>query len=120
MKNDVAKPVITVQSSNVGLGEALPQHARDAIQRTADKYFGHLSSASVHFRKDGHGYHCTVDIHMGALKHVIGESSDDDCRKAFDHALERAAKQLRRLKRELRDDKRHRSTESHHWEGSWA
>lgn len=119
MKNEVAKPVINVQSSNVGLGEALPQHAREAIQRTADKYFGHLSSASVHFRKDGHGYHCTVDIHMGALKHVIGESSDGDCYKAFGNALEHAAKQLRRLKRELRDDKR-RSTESHHWEDTWA
>jgi len=105
MKTDVA---ITVQSSNVGLGEALPRHARDAIRRTAAKYFGHLSSASVHFRRDGDGYHCTINIQMGALPNVIGEAAADDCYAAFDSALEHAAKQLRRMKREVRDDKRRR------------
>jgi len=115
MKTGETNHNITVQSSNVGLGEALPQRAREAILKVADKYFGHLSSAAVHFSKDGHSYRCTVDIHMGALKHVIGEASEADCHKAFDHALERAAKQLRRMKREVRDDKRHRGTEAQHW-----
>ncbi len=44
-------------------------------------------------------------MQMGALSIVTGEAVAPDCYKAFDAALGKAAKQLRRLKRALRDDK---------------
>jgi hypothetical protein len=40
---------ISVQSSNIELGDALPAHARQSILRVAGKYFGRLSTAAVHF-----------------------------------------------------------------------
>jgi ribosomal subunit interface protein len=99
------KPLITVQSSTVELGEALPTYARTGVERVASKYFGHLSGAAVYFSREGASYRCTVNMQMGILRIVTGEAIAPDCHKAFDGALEKAAKQLRRLKRALRDNK---------------
>ncbi|HEY8380909.1 MAG TPA: ribosome-associated translation inhibitor RaiA [Microvirga sp.] len=96
---------ITVQSSNVDLGDQLPQHARESIQRVAGKYFGQLTAAAVHFTREGQSYRCTVNVHMSGTKMMTGEALDGDAYQAFNGALNKAAKQLRRKKRALREDK---------------
>jgi ribosomal subunit interface protein len=100
---------ISVQSSNVDLGDALPAHARQAILRVAGKYFGRLNSAAVHFVREGKAYRCTVNLRMGALRMRSGEASSPDIYAAFDAALERVATQLRRTKRAVREDKGERT-----------
>jgi ribosomal subunit interface protein len=105
MKLDIIEAPITVQSSTVDLGEILPDHARQSILRVAAKYFGRLTRASVHFNREGAGYRCTVTMQMGGTKIAAGEALDEDCYKAFDAALSKAAKQLRRKKRAVRKDK---------------
>ncbi|WP_201830772.1 ribosome hibernation-promoting factor, HPF/YfiA family [Microvirga zambiensis] len=99
---------ILVQSSTVDLGENFPEFARTNIRRVAEKYFGRLSSASVHITRDGITYRCTVNIQMGSLKTMSGEAKDKDLYTAFRAALQKSAKQLRRSKRELREDKAER------------
>lgn len=96
---------ITVQSSNIDLGDALPQHARDGVEKVAAKYFGQLTSAAIHFTREGPNYRCSVNIQMGGAKVVTGEGLSDDAHQAFNTALAKAAKQLRRRKREVREDK---------------
>jgi len=96
---------ISVQSSNVDLGDALPAHARQAILRVAGKYFGRLHSAAVHFTREGKAYRCTVTMQMGALRMRSGEASSPDIYAAFDAALEKVATQLRRTKRAVQDHK---------------
>ena len=96
---------ITVQSSNVDLGEILPQHAREGIERVAGKYFGQLTTAAVHFTREGPSYRCTVNMQMSGTKMMTGEAQNNDAFQAFNTALTKAAKQLRRKKREVRDDK---------------
>jgi ribosome-associated translation inhibitor RaiA len=59
--------IVAVGSANVHLGDALPAHARESIQRVASKYFGHMSSASVHIGREGNDYRCTVIMQMGGL-----------------------------------------------------
>ncbi len=105
MKLDIIEAPITVQSSTVDLGEILPDYARQSILRVAAKYFGRLTRASVHFNREGAGYRCTVTMQMGGAKLAAGEALDEDCYKAFDAALNKAAKQLRRKKRAVREDK---------------
>ena len=95
---------IDVESANVHLGDGLPQHAREGIRRVAAKYFGHLTAASVHFRREGNAYCCTVTMRMGGLPMRSGEGQDKDIYGAFDAALAKVAKQLRRAKRALRED----------------
>jgi ribosomal subunit interface protein len=98
-------PTITVQSSNADLGEMLPQHARENISRVAGKYFGQLTSAAVHFTREGPTYRCTVNMQMGGNKIMSGEALSEDAYQAFNMALTKTAKQLRRKKREVREDK---------------
>jgi ribosomal subunit interface protein len=99
---------ITIQSSNVHLGDRLPDFARENILRVASKYFGRLNTAAVHFTKDGITYRCSVNMQMGALPMKSAEARDKDIYLAFNAALEKVAKQLRRTKRELREDKAER------------
>ena len=105
MKLHTVDKNITVQSSNVDLGSNLPEHARQSILRVASKYFGRLNTASVHFTREGITYRCSVNMQMGALPMKSGDARDKDIYLAFNSALDKVAKQLRRTKRELREDK---------------
>jgi len=96
---------ITVQSSTIDLGEALPNHARHRLSRITGKYFGRLNAAAVHFSRDGVGYRCTVNIQMGRLRTVSAQAVSPNIYAAFDRALEKAAKQLHRAKCQLCEDK---------------
>jgi len=105
MSPEGAENSILVQSSNVDLGDMFPDFARTNIRQVAGKYFGRLSNASVHVTREGITYRCTVNIQMGALKMMSAEAQNKDCYLAFNAALAKAEKQLRRAKRELREDK---------------
>jgi len=105
MKLQTVDKDITVQSSNVDLGGSLPEHARESILRVASKYFGRLNTASVHFNREGITYRCSVNMQMGALPMASGEAQNKDIYQAFNAALDKVAKQLRRTKREKREDK---------------
>ena len=118
MKLETVDKNIAVQSSNIDLGANLPSHARDSILKVASKYFGRLNAASVHFNREGTMYRCTVNVQMSALKMMSGEAKSTDIYAAFRLALERVAKQLRRAKRELREDKAERLDKHLAWFGS--
>ncbi|MBL0408619.1 ribosome-associated translation inhibitor RaiA [Microvirga aerilata] len=94
-----------MQSSTIHLGDGLPDYARENILRVASKYFGRLNTASAHFSKEGITYRCSVNIQMGGLPMKSADGRDKDIYLAFNAALEKVAKQLRRTKRELREDK---------------
>jgi ribosomal subunit interface protein len=100
-----ADNAITIQSSTIHLGDGLPDYARENILRVASKYFGRLNTASAHFTKEGITYRCSVNMQMGGLPMKSAEGKDKDIYLAFNAALEKVAKQLRRTKRELREDK---------------
>jgi ribosomal subunit interface protein len=105
MKLDIIQAPITVQSSTIDLGDTLPEHARSRIMQVAQKYFGRLTRGAVHVNREGAAYRCSVSMQMGSHKPAVGEALDEDCYKAFDAALGKAAKQLRRKKRAVREDK---------------
>jgi ribosomal subunit interface protein len=105
MKLDIIQAPITVQSSTVDLGDTLPEHARSRIMQVAQKYFGRLTRAAVHVNREGAAYRCSVSIQMRGTQPAVGEALNKDCYKAFDAALNKAAKQLRRKKRVVREDK---------------
>ena len=109
MAQDDVDRAITIQSSNIHLGDGLPDHARENILRVASKYFGRLNTASAHFTKEGITYRCSVNMQMGGLPMKSAEGKDKDIYLAFNAALTKVAKQLRRTKRELREDKAERT-----------
>ena len=105
MKLQTVDKNITVQSSSIDLGSNLPEYARESILRVAGKYFGRLNTASVHFNREGITYRCSINMQMGALAMKSAEARDKDIYLAFNAALNKLAKQLRRTKREVREDK---------------
>ena len=109
MAQDGADRAITIQSSNIHLGDGLPDYARENILQVASKYFGRLNTASAHFTKEGITYRCSVNMQMGGLPMKSAEGKDKDIYLAFNAALGKVAKQLRRTKRELREDKAERT-----------
>ena len=104
MKLESVESPIAIESGNVDLGESLRGHAEQAILKVAGKYFGRLTTATAHFNKEGFEYRCSVNLQMGGLPMVSAEAGNKDATLAFDTALGKAAKQLRRRKRELRED----------------
>jgi ribosomal subunit interface protein len=96
--------IVSVESANVHLGDGLPVHAWESIRRVAGKYFGHLSTASVQFGREGNDYRCTLTMQMGSLPVRSGEACNKDIYAAFDAALAKVTKQLRRAKWAQRDD----------------
>ena len=104
MKLESIETPITIGSGNVELDESFRAEAEESIRRTAGKYFGQLTDASVHFNQEGINYRCSVNMKMGGLQMVSAEAQADDTFQAFNSALAKVEKQLRRRKRELRDN----------------
>ena len=105
MKLESVEKPITIGSANIDLGDALRTHAEQSILKAAGKYFGRLTDASAHFNREGLDYRCSVSMKMGGLQTVAAEAQAPDARLAFDQALGKVEKQLRRMKRELREDR---------------
>ncbi|MGO1119149.1 ribosome hibernation-promoting factor, HPF/YfiA family [Rhodovibrionaceae bacterium A322] len=94
---------LTVEGRHIDVGDALRVYAEERLQSVLDKYFGDALAATVILSRDAHLYRASVAIHLGRGMDVQAESEAKDPYPAFDGALERLAKQLRRYKRRLKD-----------------
>ena len=96
---------ITIGSSNMDLGDALRAHVHEEIEAAAGKYMQRLTSAGVHFAHEGSNLRCSITVQVGSLPVMASEAQAPDAYLAFNQALAKAAKQMRRAKRAVRDDK---------------
>ncbi|WP_158266769.1 HPF/RaiA family ribosome-associated protein [Alsobacter soli] len=101
---------ITVGSAHVDLGSAFREMAQDEIRKAARKYLGDLTMASVHVAREGHAFRCSVNMQLGGNPVMSGEAEGTEAPIAFRTALAKVEKQLRRTKRELREDRQNRPT----------
>ena len=97
---------ITVSGHQMDVGEALRTYATDQITDMAGKYFGGVEDVAVTFSRTGKGgFGCSIRVHSGRGLHFDGHGEGAEAHVAFNQALGRVAKQLRRRKRALREDK---------------
>lgn len=102
---DIASRII-VSGHQVDVGETLRGHATEQLQALAQKYFGGAEDITCTFSRTGKGgFGCAIRVHSGRGLYFDGEGENGAAPVAFNQALERVAKQLRRRKRELREDK---------------
>lgn len=97
---------ITVQGKQMNVGDALRTHVSQKLEEMNNKYFNHGTDASVTFSKEGHGrglIRAHISVRIGSNIMVMADASEADAYLSFDTAAEKAAKQLRRYKRRLRD-----------------
>jgi ribosomal subunit interface protein len=99
---------IIVSGHQTDVGEALRAHATEQATRLSAKYFNGAEDITVTFSPGGKGagFGCNVRVHAGRGLFFDGHGDHaNNAYTAFASALERVAKQLRRQKRALREDK---------------
>jgi len=100
---------ISVKGKNLDVGEALRGHVTDTLGNAVTKYFMRAIDANVIFSRQGHWLRADISVHPGPRGLVVqGGSESTDAYTAFDGALERISKQLRRYKRRLSDHHKHK------------
>lgn len=102
---------ISVNGKSLDVGEALRGYAAEALETTVAKYFDRAIDANVTISREAYEFRADISVHALRSLLVQGSGRAADPYAAFDAAVERIAKQLRRYKRWLRDHHRRRGEE---------
>lgn len=99
---------IRVLGSHTDVGQSLTQYVQEHLEKTVTKYFDTALSAEVHVTKNGHLFKITLTVNEGVKGGILVKSNSEagDVYGAFNEALERVAKQLRRYKRKIKNYRR--------------
>lgn len=94
---------LTVKGKQIDVGESLRAYVESELSTAVEKYFANPIEASVVFSGEAHLYRSDILVHVG--RDMLLQSSGEALEPypAFDAALQRIAKRLRRYKRRLRD-----------------
>ena len=99
-------PRIAIHGHQLDLGEALRPFVTERLTAVSAKYFGGAEDMTARFSPTGNGgFSCSVRVHSGHDLLFDGSAEAPEARIAFTQALEHVAKQLRRRKRAMREDK---------------
>jgi ribosomal subunit interface protein len=110
-RQDVSVMDLTIKGKGLDIGEALRSHVEGEVNASVGKYFSRAHDATVSMSREAHRFRADITVHP--LRGVVVQShfAADDAYVAFDTALERVTKQLRRYKRRLTDHHKHRGAE---------
>ncbi len=99
---------IRVLGSHTDVGQALTQYIQEHLEKSIKKYFDNAVGAEVHLVKNGHLFKVTLTVNEGVKGGIVVKSDGEagDAYGAFNEAAERAAKQLRRYKRKIKNYRR--------------
>jgi len=94
---------VRVSGKQIEIGAALPDHVRQRTEAALTKHFDGGGEVNVVFSHEGSGFRsdCTAHLDSGVILKAHGDAAD--AHHAFDAALERLEKQIRRYKRKLRN-----------------
>ncbi len=94
---------LSVSGKQIDVGEALREHVAAALDGAVSKYFDAAIDGNVSFSREAHLTRCDIQVHARRGIFMQAEASAEEIYVAFDRALDRIAKRLRRYKRRLRD-----------------
>ena len=94
---------IQVSGKNMDLGDALQAHVADRLTDGVTKYFGRGAEAGVTFAKERHLVECEITAHLSSGVFLAAHGDGGDAYGAFDTALEKLEKRVRRYKRRLKN-----------------
>jgi len=96
---------VSVSGRQIDIGEALSNHAAAGIAAASEKYFSDPLNASVVFAKERAMFKADINIHVHRGIDMRASGEANEIYAAFDQALERVQKRLRRYHRKLKDHK---------------
>ncbi len=96
---------IKISGQAINIGQSLQQHVSERVNEITHKYFEKLSGGSVNFVKTGPYFQCDILLNDATGRHTLlkGGCKAEDIYQAFDSALSKIAKQLRKYKSKLKD-----------------
>lgn len=94
---------IQVSGKNIELGDALQAHVADRLSGGVQKYFGRGAEAIVTFTKERHLVECEMTAHLFSGVFLAVHGDGGDAYAAFETALEKLEKRVRRYKRRLKN-----------------
>lgn len=94
---------ISVSGKGVDVGEALRTHIETQLQEHVSKYIDRVTSVHVVVSREAHLMRVDVSANLGTHAGLTAKSrgESEEVYAAFDQALHKVAKQLRRYKRKL-------------------
>ncbi len=99
---------VDTSGQQMSVGQSLNEYVDGRLQEVVGKYFSNAPSAHVHFSKQGHEFKCDIVLHEGTGRHVVIKSNNtsDEVYNAFDIALSKLEKQMRKYKSKLNNHHR--------------
>jgi len=94
---------VHVSGKHVDVGEALRTRVTDEISTSISKYFERGGDADVVVARDGHGFRVDCSVTLASGQHLNSHGMGGDAYAAFDDALTKIDKRIRRYKRRLKD-----------------
>ncbi len=94
---------IDVSGQNLDTGKSFRDYAETNLKKSIDKYFERAIAASVILNKSLNNYSVRIIVTLTRRTKLESSGSSSDAHAAFDIALEKAEKRLRRYKRRLKD-----------------
>lgn len=94
---------ISVSGKGVEVGEALATHIEKQIEDHVSKYLDRVSNMQAVVSREAHLFRVDIAGNLGTHAGLMikGRGQSEDVYAAFDEALERVTKQLRRYKRKI-------------------
>jgi len=99
---------LSIKGKQLDTCNALTQHIKTRLTDSVEKYFNHALEPNAVLTKEGNGKQFRTDIivHIARNIKMHGRATTEEPCAFFWTALERAAKQLRRYKRQLNDHRK--------------
>lgn len=95
--------VTTVSGKHMEVGTALQEYVKQRIDSGVNKFLNDVTQSKATFSKNHHLYHVDLVIHDSNIGLVKATSESDDAYAAFDSAVVKMEKQLRKYKGKIRD-----------------
>lgn len=90
--------VISVSGKHMEVGNALQEYVQERMSTGVRKYLDHITQGKVTFSKNTYLYHVDIVIHDSSVGLVKSTSESDDVYSAFDNAILKIEKQLRKYR----------------------
>ncbi|MGV6800886.1 MAG: ribosome hibernation-promoting factor, HPF/YfiA family [bacterium] len=94
---------VQITGKGIDLGEALQRHVEERISSGVHKYFERPAEAQVTFDREGSGIRCEATAHLASGVYLAALGNAQEAYGAFDEAVEKLEKRVRRHKRRLKN-----------------
>lgn len=94
---------VQITGKAIDLGSALQDHVQENLESGVRKYFDRSAEAQVTFDRDGSEIEVEITLHLASGVFLAAQDKAHDAYGAFDGAMTKLEKRVRRYKRRLKD-----------------